>query len=260
MSRKVYDCFTFFKEFELLKLRLEELWELVDYFVLVESPYAHSGDIKPLWFQENKKNFEQYSDKIIHIVHNEQHRGIEAEISQRNKIAEGLVSVKDTDIVIISDSDEIPNKVAIANYDKSHGLSKLSEHLSYYFMNVRSQQEWMYPTIAEWGEIKKCKSIDWARRGPGYPIRNGGWHFSYLGGWESIQTKIKSFSCLEYNCEPYNSKEYIKDCIETSGDLFKMGHQFKVVPIDNTFPKYVRDHIEHFKSIDLLNQKKLSRK
>jgi len=34
---KIYDSFTFFNEFELLEHRLRELYDHVDYFVLVEA-------------------------------------------------------------------------------------------------------------------------------------------------------------------------------------------------------------------------------
>ena len=34
---KVYDCFSFYNEFDILEIRLQELWDVVDYFVLVEA-------------------------------------------------------------------------------------------------------------------------------------------------------------------------------------------------------------------------------
>jgi hypothetical protein len=34
---KIYDCFTFYNELDLLELRLEELYDHVDHFVLVEA-------------------------------------------------------------------------------------------------------------------------------------------------------------------------------------------------------------------------------
>ena len=32
---RIYDCFTFYNEFELLELRLKALWDVVDRFVIV---------------------------------------------------------------------------------------------------------------------------------------------------------------------------------------------------------------------------------
>ena len=48
-SYKVYDCITFFNEIDLLKLRLNILDNVVDYFVICESEYDHRG--------KKKKNF-----------------------------------------------------------------------------------------------------------------------------------------------------------------------------------------------------------
>ncbi len=49
---KVYDCFTFYNEFELLELRLRALWDVVDYFVLVEADRTHTNKPKPFYFYE----------------------------------------------------------------------------------------------------------------------------------------------------------------------------------------------------------------
>jgi Glycosyltransferase family 17 len=34
---KIFDCFTFYNEFDILKVRLNELSDTVDYFVLIEA-------------------------------------------------------------------------------------------------------------------------------------------------------------------------------------------------------------------------------
>ena len=57
-------------ELELLEVRLNELNPLVDKFILCESSTTHSGNPKPLYFDENKDaffNFEKnlkYRDSI----------------------------------------------------------------------------------------------------------------------------------------------------------------------------------------------------
>ena len=64
---KIYDCFCFFNELELLEVRFNELWDSVDYFVLVESSQTHQGQEKPLIFWENRHRFEKYWDKVIYV-------------------------------------------------------------------------------------------------------------------------------------------------------------------------------------------------
>ncbi len=51
----IYDCFLFFNEFKILRLRLQELKDVVDQFVLVESTRTFSNKPKPLFFEQNKK-------------------------------------------------------------------------------------------------------------------------------------------------------------------------------------------------------------
>ena len=64
----IYDCFTFFNEFDLLEIRLNELDSVVDKFVLVEATKTFSGKDKPLYFNENKNKFNKFLNKIIHVI------------------------------------------------------------------------------------------------------------------------------------------------------------------------------------------------
>jgi hypothetical protein len=52
------DCFTFYNEINMLRFRLEELKDVVDYFVLVESDMT---------FNKNRKHFIENS--IFIIIH-----------------------------------------------------------------------------------------------------------------------------------------------------------------------------------------------
>ena len=65
---KVFDSFIFFNELELLEMRLNILGDVVDKFVLTESPYTVSGNEKPLYYQENKDKFAKWHDKIVHNI------------------------------------------------------------------------------------------------------------------------------------------------------------------------------------------------
>lgn len=65
---KVYDCFMFFNEIEVLDIRLNELGPYVDYFVIVEAQETHSGLKKELVFEKYKHSFDKYADKIIYIA------------------------------------------------------------------------------------------------------------------------------------------------------------------------------------------------
>ena len=90
---KVFDSFIFFNELELLEMRLNILNDVVDYFVLTESPFTVSGNEKPLYYQENKDKFAKWNDKIIHHVTEE----IPNDFSHMMEKSKYHVAYKDTD-------------------------------------------------------------------------------------------------------------------------------------------------------------------
>lgn len=65
---KVIDCFIFYNELDMLKFRLNELNDIVDYFVIVECTKTFANADKELYFENNKEQFSKYLDKIIHII------------------------------------------------------------------------------------------------------------------------------------------------------------------------------------------------
>ncbi len=64
---KVYDCFLFFNELDLLEMRLNILDSVVDYFVIVEANITHSGVPREYCYEANKGRFSKWSDRIIYI-------------------------------------------------------------------------------------------------------------------------------------------------------------------------------------------------
>ena len=64
----VYDCFQFFNELDILKIRLNVLAPVVDRFVISEATETFSGIKKPLYYEENKELFAAFQDRIIHVV------------------------------------------------------------------------------------------------------------------------------------------------------------------------------------------------
>src|SRR4030042_3846553 len=117
--RRVYDCFTFFNELELLKLCLKEWDQHVDNFVLVEATKTHQNDPKPLYFQENKGRFKNFQEKIIHLIVDDLPGTADPWVNekfQRNSIMRALADCRWYDIILVSDADEIPSPAAITYY------------------------------------------------------------------------------------------------------------------------------------------------
>jgi beta-1,4-mannosyl-glycoprotein beta-1,4-N-acetylglucosaminyltransferase len=162
----------YFDEELILDLRLNILDKYVDYFVIVESIYTHSGDKRELKFDINK--FEKFKDKIIYLVYDEIPLGIEKvnkndsedeksrkyimnavfrENGQRNHIAEGLKNSNSEDIIIISDVDEIPNLDNLDFKKINKKIILFAQDMLYYKFNLQ------LPELI-WTGTKACKKKD----------------------------------------------------------------------------------------------------
>lgn len=60
----VYDCFPFMSENDLLEIRINQHWNVVDKFIVVESTQSHTGLEKPLNLDVSR--FSKYSEKLIY--------------------------------------------------------------------------------------------------------------------------------------------------------------------------------------------------
>lgn len=118
---KLYDCFVFHNEFDLLEIRLREMGDHVDHFVLVEANQTQRGGPKPYYFAENRARFAPWADKIIDlqvefpdelppalgVYKNRRKKDWERENYQRNCIAQALEACAPDDLILLSDVDEI---------------------------------------------------------------------------------------------------------------------------------------------------------
>ena len=121
---KIYDCFTFFNELELLELRLESLYDVVDYFVIVEADKTHANIPKPFNFYENRDRFKKYFPKINYIMDTSvvKYKGVgdwSIENNQRDNIMKGLTDAEPDDLIMISDADEFPDPEIIKTIRES---------------------------------------------------------------------------------------------------------------------------------------------
>jgi beta-1,4-mannosyl-glycoprotein beta-1,4-N-acetylglucosaminyltransferase len=259
---KIYDCFMFYNELDILDIRLNELYDVVDKFVLVEARFTHQGNPKPLYYEKNKERYAKFADKITHIVVDEMcatdspyiinqknklyfeinYWGFIRERYQRDAIAQGLVDCNDNDTIIISDVDEIVNHEAIKRYDISMGHCALDMRLFYYKLNCEGNTNWHAAHIMPYKFIKDKYPSDvrYDDQDTSATIPNAGWHFSYLSSTvENITDKIKSFSVEELNIPSIVDAEHIAQSVENATDIFNRGIQFKYIKIDDTYPAYV---------------------
>ena len=97
-------------------MRLHELNDHVDLFVLIEGTKTFSLEDKPLYYQNNKDMFQKFNNKIRSFVIDDLEKvsgkNWEREWHTRNYINTALSKIPDIDdnsIILFSDVDEIPN-------------------------------------------------------------------------------------------------------------------------------------------------------
>ncbi len=254
---KVYDCFPFFNELEILDIRLHELNDVVDKFILIEATNTHQGKPKRLFFEENKERYQQFLHKIEHVVVTlPQDAGIWVrEEYQRDYLSTVLARLgcKNDDIVLVSDADEINRASVIRNISKR--LSKktpiliLKQSCYNYYLNgdVNKTQCANSPYGAKWRYLKQ-HSPSWIRINRlhlGIPIvENAGWHFSWIGQEDKLLEKIQAYAHPAGKDSIYSTKEGWKKEIQ---DLKAIGGGVvDIRPVDSSFPQYVQDNVERF--------------
>ena len=213
---KVYDCFMFFNELEILNLRFEYLFPHVDFFVIVEARKTTQGNPKPLFFEQNKLKFKKYAHKIKYYVIDDfetKNNSWGNESFQRNNIRKVFSECDDNDLILISDVDEIPNLTRLPK-KIHHGViyNFLQDHLRY-FANTYVDKSIIWEGGSKIVTFKTIKDnmIDegYFKYGPTFQykynkeltptkirmcrktrlIYNGGYHLSYLGGMDRILKK-----------------------------------------------------------------------
>jgi hypothetical protein len=65
---RIFDCFMFFNELDMLECRLEELDRVVDVFVIVEALETHQGTVKPSYFEASGARFARWQDRVRRVV------------------------------------------------------------------------------------------------------------------------------------------------------------------------------------------------
>lgn len=254
---KIYDCFQFFNELDILEIRLELLYDHVDYFVISETNKTHSNNDKPFYFEDNKHLFDKYMDKIIHIKtdypinilkfekrdeldkYNIQYNKISdiydkeenegdlkkwptfcRDFLQREFIKFGLMECEDNDLIMVGDLDEIPNPIHVDNIKNNNLVDHcILQNCYYYHINTMLHTNWYGNYIVKYEKTKDVSLTHLRNQRSQYThIENGGWHISFMGGEGRIKNKLESYAHQEYNND--NIKNQIENRIKYGVDIF----------------------------------------
>lgn len=267
---QVIDAFLFFNELDLLEIRLNELAQVVDKFLIVECTKTFSGKNHELCYAANMQRFKQFHDKIEYVVINDTpdfapdpargHNRHLIERWQRAQIDRGLKRCAQDDLIIISDVDEIfhPKNVQHAfKILKDQKKVGFQQRFFYYYLNglcVQNGQDapWWGPVACRYRDFPSAQVIrdDRGKNEPHF-IDNAGWHFSYLGGVDKIVEKIEAYAHQENDTSYIKDKDRLARRIAAGQDIFdRQGRPHQVyIPIDNSFPRYLQNNINKFEHL-----------
>jgi beta-1,4-mannosyl-glycoprotein beta-1,4-N-acetylglucosaminyltransferase len=276
---RVFDCFLFFNELDLLEIRLNELSPVVHRFVLAESTRTQKGEPKPLHFADNRARFAPFLDRIIHVVVDDVPLGGETEKDhfrrenhQRNALARGLREAEGDDFILVSDLDEIPRAATIRAIVDSAGLVPAVHFIElrwyYYFLNYERDLPWINgPRMARMRRLTtpqalrdlrfrkrppmgRLKRINWVRRYYGRLMdapyhADAGWHFSYLSDVAGIAGKLRGYA--HNHPADLMTASHIARSI-AAGRSYNPADPAPLAlkPLDGSFPGYVLENRDRF--------------
>lgn len=276
----------FFNELDILEIRLGELDDVVDVHVIAEANVTFKGDAKPMHLRDHWDRFSPWHHKIRYVPVEDMPGDVlgtpdplpgwdltavnsdrwARENHQRQALARGLLfdGPEPFDLVLLSDVDEIPFPSA---FDSARALLN-NQHervvcpplaLHMYHLDWR----WLMPAyviarfctgstmlthgpqgIRNWTQNgHELTRFGPAGRGPGL-----GWHLSYLGGVKAIQYKLAQAAHHEVDRPPFNTAEWIAECLETGRDLFDRQRPLVEVPWSE-LPAYIQRHPARYRHL-----------
>jgi GT2 family glycosyltransferase len=243
-DRKIFDCFLYNGEESVLEIRLHELCDTVDVFVIVESDMTFSGLPNKPAFDVLDKRVSPFASKIRHVVVRDMPATTdpwERERWQRNAVLRGIPDALADDLIVLSDVDEISRATILAQIKQDDEFSVFGFELNlYYFFanyrNIAGPEASITWTVAARRRILEETTPDTLRyqvrdkKIPARIFQDAGWHFSYLMDPRTIEAKIKSFSHQEFNNTKFLSSLNVESIVRDRRGLFgRAGFEWALV-------------------------------
>lgn len=278
--RRIYDIWKFNDEHRLLEIRLEENWEVVDYFVIVESEIAFSGTKKELSFVRNWQRYDKYMSKIIHVTCDLSHiqvaddndantqRAWPREHASNDCIKFALAGAAEDDVLIYGDTDEIPKPEVLSAIKMcSAEMAVLTPEREEEYKVLRMEGprfigswKWQHVVFGDrvtGGAIAVVKQMQrnsacWLRMGQFslFHVPDSMWHCSscFFGDVNGMLSKLARWSELEATKHLLADKEDLamvqKDCSKSSN-----ANQCRVWTNTDDLPRVVKEHPERWKNL-----------
>jgi hypothetical protein len=275
---RIFDCFTFYNELDLLELRLTELYNKVDQFVIVEATTTFTNRTKPVYFEQNRSRYKKWADKITHIkVELPQDPDTWTnETYQRNAILQGIQDADSNDMIVISDVDEVLRPEAVdlmrAGDQTIYACRMPIFNFKFNYMRATPGQYDVWAMAARrhvFDQITpnslrsmRFNFFDAPHQHVGQGcqvIEHAGWHFGYLGDNEYLRDKAQSFSHQEVNTPDFIAQIDVEQSIAERKEWNRaQPARYEIIDLDDYFPKSVHQYQDRIlpdsgiRAVDLL--------
>lgn len=257
----VYDCFMFFNEVDLLEMRLQYYWDVVDKFVIVEADKTHAGNKKEGSLLDYSSRFKPYWDKMIYVpvVFPEGLTAMDRDWWQRDQLAIGLREARVSTLVFVSDLDEFWDVNKLDKALDNFGLTGWVQRIYYYYLNRWDfARMWLGSGCMRLGlmlDFKLTPNLMRQRvRAGSFPSYvESGWHFGWLGGAEKVLYKLQNYAHVEDNI-PERDMDFVKYVLALDDDLLRNGVKHRVVPIDSSFPSIVVNNVDKYRKLGWIDE------
>ena len=254
--RRIVNLVPFYNEFTMLQMRLHEMADWVDEFVIVEAAQTFTGLDKPLSFQARKAEFAPFADKIIHVVVDHFPPYINTAWSrdyfQRDMAVQAIAGrYGANDLILLTDADEIVDRRAIEGFVGDFAGLEMS--MFRYFLNYRPTRESAKRTLIT-SSILKAAYLE--QFGSSYlrfdltrekflrkVIPNAGWHFTSVTNSAGVSQKMHSSAHTEHTRRCSHDEAHYDDLL---GQIRQGTPQagWERCDIDETYPAFVRERTQ----------------
>ena len=273
----VFDCCSFLNENDLYEIRLNQHWDFVDKFIVIEVGETHTGLKKSLNFDHER--FKPYASKLVYVTFD----NFTEEIAKHPELLDSVtlnaanpeqhsedwirchfqdnyifkilsdLGATDNDIVYLSCLDEIIKKEAFYQGLERFSTLELFNDLrpilyfqlylyAYKFNLLHKSWEHHYAGImTEFGNFKKILPAN---------IRHGGWHFTFLDNTdgEMVLQKQRSWA---HSRDQYPGQKMKFDHTTKEEAVERFFHDYPVTQVDikeGTHPSYIVNNLEKFQN------------
>lgn len=228
---KIADCFIFFNEKRMLAERVRLLYDHVDYFVIVEAHETFTQQPKPSYLNEAVRELQIPTDKLV-VVRLREWASTGNEWSRENEQRENMLvglrslDLSPTDLVLISDVDEIPSlplTQPAVDLAMAGGCS-MSQDFFYYCFKWRKQAKWNGTVLTTFGAVDRVGPQWFRDRRDALPrVPDGGFHLSFWGSVQDVITKLQNYPHQEHNVDSVVNAAHIAASVALGQDLFGRG-------------------------------------